>query len=135
MDALTSRSGARPELRTSSFDVLVVDDDADIRETIEEILTSEGFAVDTARNGIEALERLRVGLPRLILLDLFMPGMDGIEFRRNQLADPMMAGVPTVVVSAADGLEHRVASLQLMGALEKPLHLDVLMQTVERFCC
>ncbi|HZZ84148.1 MAG TPA: response regulator [Anaeromyxobacteraceae bacterium] len=125
-------SWARP--RPASFDVLIVDDDIDIRETVEEILSSEGFEVLTARNGAEALERLRDGLPRLILLDLFMPVMDGAEFRRNQLADPSLASVPTVVISAADALEHRVAAMHLTGALEKPLHLDVLMETVERFC-
>ncbi|BDG09955.1 response regulator [Anaeromyxobacter paludicola] len=135
MHASTPRHDPLPVTRPASYDVLVVDDDADIRETVEEILSCEGFEVATARNGAEALERLRAGVPRLILLDLFMPVMDGVEFRRNQLADPALAGVPTVVISAADALELRVSTLHLTGALEKPLHLDVLMQTVERFCC
>ncbi len=125
---------AWPKPRAAAFDVLIVDDDVDIRETVEEILASEGFEVATARNGAEALEKLREGLPRLILLDLFMPVMDGVEFRRRQLADPALASVPTVVISAADALEHRVAAMHLTGALEKPLHLEVLMETVERFC-
>jgi CheY-like chemotaxis protein len=114
--------------------VLVVDDDKDIRETLQELLEDEGYAVATARNGAEALERLRDVHPGLVVLDLFMPVMDGVEFRRRQLADPEIAGVPVVVISAAASLEERVAPMRPEGHLEKPIRLESLLGYIARFC-
>ena len=123
------RAGAAPRRQ-----VLVVDDDRDIRETLEEILASEGYQVATARNGADALQKARELHPGLILLDLFMPVMDGIEFRRRQRQDPEIEDVPVVVVSAAAGLEERVAALGVDLHLEKPLHIEDLLDVVSRFC-
>jgi CheY-like chemotaxis protein len=114
--------------------VLVVDDDRDIRETLAEILADEGYEVHTARNGAEGLQVVASTRPGLVLLDLFMPVMDGIEFRRQQLGDPHIADVPVVVISAAAGLERRVESLGLAGWLEKPIHIDALFAIVGRYC-
>jgi CheY-like chemotaxis protein len=122
--------GAAPERRP----VLIVDDDKDIRETLQEIVEDEGYAVATARNGAEALDRVRAMRPGLVILDLFMPGMDGAEFRRRQLSDPAISGVPVVVVSAAAGLEERVAAMQPAGHLEKPIRLGELLDLIARHC-
>jgi CheY-like chemotaxis protein len=119
---------------TDRRQILVVDDDKDIRETLQELLEDEGYEVFTARNGGEALERVRAGRPGLVILDLFMPGMDGAEFRRRQLADPDLALVPVVVVSAAAGLEERVAWMRAAGHLEKPIRLEELLSLITRFC-
>jgi len=114
--------------------VLVVDDDRDIRETLQEVLELEGYEVATARNGLEALARMRAARPALVLLDLFMPVMDGIEFRRRQLEEVELSDVPVVVVSAAAGIEERIAALGVTGHLEKPLRIERLFEVVERFC-
>ncbi len=114
--------------------VLVVDDDLDIRDTLREILEHEGYLVATARNGLEGLGCAKLLRPELILLDLFMPVMDGTEFRRRQLSDPEIAAIPVVVVSAAVNLEERVSALGVAGLIEKPLHLDALFELVARFC-
>lgn len=114
--------------------VLVVDDDRDIRETLAEILTDEGYEVLTARNGAEGLAIVAEQRPGLVLLDLFMPVMDGAEFRRQQLSDPEIADVPVVVISAAAGLERKVEPLALAGWLEKPIHIDALFAMVGRYC-
>jgi CheY-like chemotaxis protein len=114
--------------------VLVVDDDRDIRETLRELIEDEGYEVATAKNGAEALERVRTMRPGIVLLDLFMPGMDGTEFRRLQLEDPEIAGVPVVVISAAVGLEERVAAMRPIDHLEKPIRLDALLAVVARHC-
>src|SRR5262245_6942739 len=80
--------------------VLVVEDDAPTREVVGLILSSQGYATREAKNGQEALDRLRQGPPPgLILLDLAMPVMDGFEFRRRQLGDAALASVPVVVLS------------------------------------
>jgi CheY-like chemotaxis protein len=111
-------------------EILVVDDDRDIRESLQDVLELEGYAVSTARNGQEALAVARASRPALILLDLFMPVMDGVEFRRRQLQDPDLAQVPVVVVSAAPGVEQRVSELGVAGHLEKPLELDQLFDLI-----
>jgi CheY-like chemotaxis protein len=128
----TTSSSVGAALGRSS--VLVVDDDRDIRETLQELIEDEGYEVATARNGAEALDRVRDVRPGLIVLDLFMPVMDGAEFRRRQLADPAIAEIPVVVVSAAAGLDERVAAMRAAGHFEKPLRLDDLLAVISRFC-
>ncbi len=123
-----------PSAAPASCSVLVVDDDRDIRETLQEILESEGYQVETARNGAEGLERARQRHPALILLDLFMPVMDGTEFRHRQLEDAQLSRIPVVVVSAAAGLEDRIASLGVAGHIEKPLDIELLFDVVGRYC-
>jgi CheY-like chemotaxis protein len=82
--------------------LLLVEDDADIRDTLSDVLSWEGYEVLTAANGREALELLRGGTGvDAILLDLMMPIMSGWEFRRVQLDDPALAGIPCVVLSAS----------------------------------
>src|SRR5438128_8871587 len=83
--------------------VLIVEDDADLRDMMAQLLTIEGFSATTVANGREALDYLTRGdRPDVILLDLMMPVMDGWEFRRTQLADPALADVPVIVLSALD---------------------------------
>ena len=128
----TGIAGAGPE--PGRRPVLVVDDDKDIRETLQELLEDEGYDVATARNGAEALERARQVQPGLVILDLFMPGMDGSEFRRRQLEDPEIAHLPVLVISAAAGLEDRVSAMRPAGHLEKPVRLEELLGLIARFC-
>ena len=81
--------------------ILVVEDDADVREAIVSGLEHAGFEVVAAADGKMALDLLRHGIvPRAIILDLMMPVMDGWEFRRHQLADPTLAAIPVIVLSA-----------------------------------
>lgn len=113
-------------------EVLVVDDDVAMRRSIEWLLEGNGFRVVTAADGAEALERLRKGLePCLILLDLTMPGMNGIEFRKVQLQDPALAGIPLVVCSA-DSKAGRRGELRAAAYLEKPFDADTLLELVEQ---
>src|SRR5438445_13017963 len=88
----------------NSQSLMVVEDDADIREALVDILNDEGFTVYEARNGVEALEHLRIletaELPCLIFVDLRMPLMDGWEFLAQQKLDVRLASIPVVVLSA-----------------------------------
>ena len=113
---------------------MLVDDDQDINEILTEILTGAGHSVVSARNGVEALEKLKSVRPSLILLDLNMPIMDGFEFRRLQRLDPAVAQVPTVVMSALHQMRERIAHLAVDDALEKPIALERLLQVVGHFC-
>lgn len=109
--------------------VLIVDDDADLRETLCTALADEGYECTGAANGAEALARLRSGdMPQLILLDLMMPVMDGWTFREEQKKDPRLAGIPVLVLSASPlTAEHLGDSLR---AIRKPMDLDVLLSAV-----
>jgi CheY-like chemotaxis protein len=113
--------------------VLVVDDDADIRDLLSQFLEVEGFRVQSARNGQEAIERLRDGRGAcVILLDLMMPVMNGWQFRDQQKSDPDLADIPVVVISAV--IPDHVPPIDANAYVRKPLDLDSLLETVKTFC-
>lgn len=115
--------------------VLVVEDDEDIVDSVRTLLESEGYRVDAALNGRIALELLsRVDpLPCVVLLDLMMPIMNGFEFRRAQLANPRIATVPVVLMTAAGDLAAKTAELSAAGAVAKPFEIDDILRLVRRF--
>ena len=113
--------------------ILIVDDDPDIRAALVDVLSDSGYAVRAASNGREALEILRTGAPpRLVLLDLMMPVMDGLQFRQEQLADPALRDVPVVVISAGSNVAESARSLGVAGYLRKPIDLDRLLEVIAR---
>ena len=113
--------------------VLIVEDDADLREMMAQLLTLEGFKAATVSNGREALQYLEGGeAPDVILLDLMMPVMDGWEFRRHQRADPELSRVPVIVLSALD--QGRATGLDPAAFLKKPLDFDRLLDLVRQYC-
>lgn len=113
--------------------ILVVDDDADIRETLNAVLSDEGFAVTTAANGIQALTLLRDGLrPAVILLDLMMPVMDGFQFRAAQRRDPTLAGIPVVLLTAHGTVEEARATIRPDAILQKPVRIEPLLDAILR---
>jgi CheY-like chemotaxis protein len=115
--------------------ILVVEDDPDIRETIAQILEEEGYRALMAENGQEALRRLAEGpRPRLILLDLMMPVMDGWQFREEQRKDPTIATIPVVVVSADGQVRQKAERIHADGHIRKPVGIDALLAVVERYC-
>ena len=115
--------------------VLVVEDDIDIRATMCEALEDNGYKAVGAANGLEALAYLRGSneRPSLILLDLMMPVMDGQTFRAEQRADPALASIPVVVISAYRDVD-RYASELAAECLAKPVRLDTLLETARRHC-
>jgi CheY-like chemotaxis protein len=109
--------------------ILVVDDDPDLRETLQMLLEASGFAVATAANGQAALDHLRSGArPSLILLDLMMPEMNGWEFLEHSRADASLAGIPIVIMTA-----HKAATdLPLDDVLYKPFNAAKLLAVAGR---
>jgi len=109
--------------------VLVVDDDPDILDALSEILEVEGYEVQRARNGREALQRLEHAPPDLVLLDLMMPVMDGWEFARslNPAARP-----PITVLSADRNVSAKAQEIGALGWLAKPFELSELLAVVRR---
>lgn len=114
--------------------ILVVEDDASIRELLVELLESEGYLVVSAVNGLEALKFLQSGpLPDLILIDLMMPVMDGYSFRTEQLKNGSWSKIPTVVMSAEANAKEKMKNFNITAFLSKPVELDTIIKTVARF--
>ena len=110
--------------------VLVVEDHADLRDMLAILLEGEGFSVQTATNGREALDRLEAARPSVILLDLMMPVMSGDEFRQRQLADPRYSDVPVICMTAAHDGRARADRLRAQAYFQKPLDFDQLIGAV-----
>jgi len=121
MDGPSQRNQAAPRR------VLVVDDDPDILDALSEILEVEGYDVQRARNGREALQRLEHGLPDLVLLDLMMPVMDGWEFARSLAPG---ARPPIIVLSADRNVSAKAKEIGALGWLAKPFELSELLEAV-----
>jgi CheY-like chemotaxis protein len=113
--------------------VLIVEDDDSAREALSDCLEMEGFSVASARNGKEALDYLHSSpLPKIILLDLYMPVMTGWEFREAQKKDAAISHIPVVVVTAfGSGITKQIDADVIM---HKPLDLDRLLSVIRDRC-
>src|SRR5947207_15906003 len=117
-------------MSTATGNVLIVEDDPDVREMLATLLSMEGFYAVGAADGLEALHLLRTvrhrapDAPCLVLLDLKMPRLGGNEFRRAQLGDPTVANVPIAVMSGAADLERTAAAMGAVATLAKPLNVE-----------
>lgn len=121
-----------PQPSVAYCPVLIVEDDEDLREMMAQLLSLEGFQTAAVANGREALDYLQQeSAPDVILLDLMMPVMDGWEFRRRQQADPALADVPVIVLSA---LDQGRAEVSAEAVLKKPLDFDRLLALVRSYC-
>lgn len=116
--------------------ILVVEDNEDIREVLKEVLEVEGYSVDVAVDGREAMSKLKNNPPpHLILLDLMLPHMNGWEVIDELKKDPedTLAKVPIIILSAA-GKEAQSAAKKVEGYLKKPVELSELLKAVEKYC-
>jgi CheY-like chemotaxis protein len=112
-------------------DILLVEDDAAIRDALQTLLADEGYLVSTAENGRQALEQLHAGQAAdLIVLDLQMPVMDGWQFRALQKADPLLFDIPVLAISA-DG-SAKAEAIDAEGYLHKPFSLEGVCDEVGR---
>jgi CheY-like chemotaxis protein len=113
--------------------ILILEDDPDLRDIVAELLDGEGYEVATATDGVDALAQLaRMAdrdLPCFMLVDLGMPRMGGIEFRRAQRSDPRLKDIPIAFMSGARATAEALAELPAehrADVLRKPIALDVL---------
>lgn len=113
--------------------ILVVDDDAAIRDVVVDILEMSDYRVKTAANGAEALDHIQRDQPAAVLLDLMMPVMDGWEFLRRCRRLACCARVPVVVMSAAHDAAVAADQLGAQAYLSKPFDMDTVLKVVGRF--
>ena len=123
----------QPAVRSHCRSILVVEDDADIRNALCDVLQAEGHSVVTANHGKEALDRLsEIERPCLILLDLMMPVMSGAEFLTVMREKDVLAPIPVVIVSAFSEQASTMKGAQAF--VRKPVDLDLLLDLVNRYC-
>jgi DNA-binding response OmpR family regulator len=110
--------------------ILIVDDEPMVRDTLGQVLVDEGYVVDTAVDGEDALDRVHEALPDAILLDLRMPGMNGRQFLQALRNEPAYAQVPVLIMTAVHGLEVNLASIGASEVVEKPFQVEDLLNKV-----
>lgn len=121
-------------LQTASQRILVVEDDADIRDLLEIVLSSSGYDVETASNGRLGLERLKDFKPDLILLELAMPELDGIGFLKAKRDAYDIRDIPVIVLSARDKNTDVIQAVEV-GAdnyIIKPFNTDAVLNSIRR---
>ena len=124
--------GEGPSVAPRRKRVLLVEDDRDVRETVGDLLQAEGYEVELADNGQQALNQLRseAVLPDAIVLDLNMPVMDGWQFRAIQKEDPGLSAIPVIAVSADRSAPAVAISSQ--AYIQKPFDFPSLVRTLDR---
>jgi CheY-like chemotaxis protein len=112
--------------------VLVVDDDAAIREFLRDLLGLEGYVVEEAANGAEAVERVRADPPSAVLTDLMMPILSGAEATSRLKSDPATACIPILAMSAGRNLTAMSSAVPADGFVAKPFDLPLLVAALAR---
>ncbi len=129
--ARLARDLALPVDQSAQRQILLIEDDPDSRACMSSLLELEGYAVVTAADGEEAMRSLRAGLePGLIVLDLMMPGMDGFQFRKEQLQDPKLSAIPVVIYSGHHDAKANAALLEPQAYVQKPIDIDTFLDLV-----
>jgi CheY-like chemotaxis protein len=112
--------------------VLIVEDDRDVALTINDVVEDSGYRALCAANGREALSLLEVEIPALMLIDLFMPVMNGVELLKIIKKSPKLASSPRVIMTAAN--DQMIGVREDVTVLYKPVDFDALTRLLQRYC-
>ena len=126
--AASERPAACPAERT----VLVLDDDPDMAQAIQELVEEQGYRAILAGDGREALALLEKERPCLMLIDVFMPVMNGVEFLRVIKRNSRLSGIPRVIMTAAN--DQMIGVKEDVSVLYKPVDLDSLKRILHKYC-
>jgi CheY-like chemotaxis protein len=114
--------------------ILLVEDDPGTRQLMATLLDAEGYLVQTAGNGLEALALLQTEVPCAMVVDLDMPVMDGAELRRHQQDIPAVSSVPFILVSGAPNAEGIARELGIAAIVTKPFDEAQLLRIIAAAC-
>lgn len=115
--------------------IIIVDDDPDVLMLIGVMLKNEGYVVDTAHDGEEALQKIAVHAPDVILLDIMMPRMNGVEVAKKLKADAATDTIPIIFLTALTDRKYMQAALFQLGVtfyITKPIDFDDLFDKVRQ---
>lgn len=121
---------AAPNAVVKGGRILVVDDEPMVRDTLGQVLADEGYVVDVAADGADALDRVHAARPDAILLDLMMPGMNGRQFLSALRNEESFAEVPVLIMTAVHGLEINLTAIGASEVVEKPFQIDDLLNKI-----
>lgn len=115
--------------------VMVVDDSLTVRKIAGRLLVREGYEVIVAKDGVDAMEKLQVSVPDVMLVDIEMPRMDGFDLTRNVRADPRLAAVPIIIISSRTAEKHQNYAKEIGASafLGKPYQEDELLARIAGF--
>jgi CheY-like chemotaxis protein len=120
---------------TVACDVLIVEDDRAVREAVVDLLEVDGLRVAEAAHGAEALSALAEGLrPKVIVLDMMMPIVDGEKFLKARRLDREVAAIPVVVFSALQKIPRNLSESRVVAILSKPVEPQRFVRTVREHC-
>lgn len=116
--------------------IFIIEDSQDYQYLLRTILMEEGYDVECASNGLEALDKLRArsNNPCMIFLDIMMPIMDGFEFREQQKKDPRLADIPVVVMTAHADVMAAKAKIGVREIIKKPSDINVFLKAAQTYC-
>jgi CheY-like chemotaxis protein len=126
--AMAEQPTACPAVRT----VLVLDDDDDMAQAIKELVEEQGYRAICAGDGRQALALLEKERPCLMLIDVFMPVMNGVEFLRAIKSNARLANIPRVIMTAAN--DQMIGVKEDVSVLYKPVDLDSLKRILHKYC-
>lgn len=117
--------------------ILIIEDSKDLQDLLGSLFEEEGFTVSQAFNGQEALDLLK-SMPKppcIILLDIMMPVMDGLEFRREQRKDTLLNSIPVIVLTADSEPQAKAAQMEIKHLFVKPIQdINKLLELVAKLC-
>jgi CheY-like chemotaxis protein len=126
-------NGQPPERSTEQRPaVLIVEDDRDVAATITDVVEERGYRAIRAENGREALARLEHDTPALMLIDIFMPIMNGVELLKVIKKSPKLSSIPRVLMTATN--DQMIGVREDVTVLYKPVDFDALTQLLHRYC-
>ncbi len=115
----------------STKTILVIDDEIDLQQLVKIALASKGYKIETANNGVEGLEKLKKLTPDLIILDLNMPKMGGLEFYQKICDDKGQPKYPVFILSARANMTQLFKDFNINGFMTKPFEIDELLDEVD----
>ncbi|HLQ01551.1 MAG TPA: response regulator, partial [Burkholderiales bacterium] len=115
--------------------IMVVDDSLTVRKVTGRLLERQGYLVVTARDGVEAMEKLQELIPDVMLVDIEMPRMDGFDLTRNVRADARLSRVPVIMITSrtADKHQNYAREIGVSHFLGKPYQEDDLLEKIAGF--
>jgi CheY-like chemotaxis protein len=112
--------------------VLIVEDDPDVASSIREVVEEQGYRVAVAENGREALSLLERERPAVMLVDLFMPIMNGVELLKVVKKSPKLASIPRIIMTGAN--DSMIGVREDVSVLYKPVNFDALTRLLHTYC-